>query len=92
MGACADGGSPTATRRGWCSQKRCWPASSDLGRAVVLGLPRGGVVVAARVAERLAAPLDVVVVRKIGAPGHAELAMGALRCGEGTTPWCATKK
>lgn len=47
-------------------------------RPLVLGLPRGGVVVAARIAERLGAPLDVVVVRKIGAPGHRELAMGAL--------------
>jgi putative phosphoribosyl transferase len=47
-------------------------------RLLVLGLPRGGVVVAARIAERLCAPLDVVVVRKIGAPGHRELAMGAL--------------
>jgi putative phosphoribosyl transferase len=44
----------------------------------VLGLPRGGVVVAERVASRLGAPLDVVVVRKIGTPGHRELAMGAL--------------
>lgn len=55
----------------------------ELDRAVVLGLPRGGVVVAARVAERLAAPLDVVVVRKIGAPGHPELAMGALALWDG---------
>lgn len=47
-------------------------------RLLVLGLPRGGVVVAARIAERLAAPLDVVVVRKIGCPGQRELAMGAL--------------
>lgn len=53
-------------------------ASTDLGAAVVLGLPRGGVIVAARVAELLTMPLDVVVVRKIGAPGHAELAMGAI--------------
>jgi predicted phosphoribosyltransferase len=45
---------------------------------LVLGLPRGGVIVAARIAERLAAPLDVVIVRKIGCPGHRELAMGAL--------------
>jgi putative phosphoribosyl transferase len=45
---------------------------------VVLGLPRGGIVVAAEVAVRLGAPLDVVVVRKLGAPGRAELAMGAL--------------
>ena len=44
----------------------------------VLGLPRGGVVVAARIAERLRAPLDVVIVRKIGTPGQPELAMGAL--------------
>lgn len=48
---------------------------------VVLGLPRGGVPVAARVARRLDAPLDVIVVRKIGAPGHRELALGAI--GEG---------
>jgi putative phosphoribosyl transferase len=45
---------------------------------VVVGLPRGGVVVAAEVAEALAAPLDVLVVRKLGLPGQAELAMGAL--------------
>ncbi len=46
--------------------------------AVVLGLPRGGVPVAAQVAAVLAAPLDVVVVRKLGVPGHSELAMGAI--------------
>jgi putative phosphoribosyl transferase len=44
----------------------------------VLGLPRGGVVVAAPVARRLGAPLDVVVVRKLGLPGQPELAMGAV--------------
>ena len=44
----------------------------------VLALPRGGVPVAAPVAAALAAPLGVVVVRKIGVPGHRELAMGAL--------------
>jgi predicted phosphoribosyltransferase len=48
---------------------------------VVLALPRGGVPVAAAAARRLGAPLDVVVVRKLGTPGHSELAMGAL--GEG---------
>lgn len=48
---------------------------------VVLGLPRGGVPVAAVVARRLAAPLDVIVVRKLGVPGHAELAMGAIASG-----------
>src|SRR4029450_3746684 len=45
--------------------------------ALVLGIPRGGVVVAARVASRLGVPLDVVVPRKIGAPGNPELAGGA---------------
>ncbi|MGY1770599.1 phosphoribosyltransferase [Blastococcus sp. SYSU D00813] len=45
---------------------------------VVLGLPRGGVVVAAPVAAALHAPLDVLVVRKLGAPGRPELAMGAV--------------
>ena len=44
----------------------------------VLGLPRGGVVVAAEIARALRAPLDVCVVRKLGTPGHEELAMGAL--------------
>jgi putative phosphoribosyl transferase len=47
-------------------------------RPVVLALPRGGVPVAAEVAARLSAPLEVMVVRKIGAPGRPELAMGAL--------------
>lgn len=48
---------------------------------VVLGLPRGGVPVAFEVARALAAPLDVVIVRKLGLPRHPELAMGAI--GEG---------
>ena len=48
---------------------------------VVLGLPRGGVPVAARVARALGAPLDVFVVRKLGVPGHEELAMGAIASG-----------
>jgi putative phosphoribosyl transferase len=43
---------------------------------VVLGLPRGGVLVAFEVAEVLDAPLDVFVVRKLGMPGHPEFAMG----------------
>jgi len=46
--------------------------------AVVLGLPRGGVPVAAKVAEAIDAPLDVIVVRKVGVPGQPELAMGAV--------------
>jgi putative phosphoribosyl transferase len=45
---------------------------------VVLGLPRGGVPVAAEVARALAAPLDVLLVRKLGAPGQPELAIGAI--------------
>lgn len=48
---------------------------------VVLALPRGGVPVAYEVAKALAAPLDVFVVRKLGVPGHGELAMGALASG-----------
>jgi putative phosphoribosyl transferase len=48
------------------------------GHPIVLGLPRGGVVVAAEVAAALAAPLDVLVVRKLGLPWQPELAMGAL--------------
>ena len=48
---------------------------------VVLGLPRGGVPVAWQVARSLAAPLDVIVVRKLGVPDQPELAMGAI--GEG---------
>lgn len=48
---------------------------------VVLGLPRGGVPVAAEVAAALAAPLDVILVRKLGVPSQPELAMGAI--GEG---------
>src|SRR5881398_3184184 len=48
---------------------------------LVLGLPRGGVPVAWEVARRLGAPLDVFVVRKLGFPGHEELAMGAIASG-----------
>lgn len=54
--------------------------SSFAGRddVVVLALPRGGVPVAAEVASVLAAPLDVLLVRKLGAPGQPELAIGAI--------------
>ena len=48
---------------------------------VVLALPRGGVPVGFEVAEALGAPLDVLVVRKLGLPGHEELAMGAIAAG-----------
>jgi putative phosphoribosyl transferase len=49
--------------------------------AVVLAIPRGGVVVGAEVARHLGAPLDVVVPRKIGAPGNPELGLGAVAYG-----------
>ena len=48
---------------------------------IVLGLPRGGVPVADEVAEALGAPLDAFLVRKLGVPGHEELAMGAIASG-----------
>src|SRR5689334_24610330 len=48
---------------------------------LVLALPRGGVPVAYEVARALRAPLDVFVVRKLGVPGHRELAMGAIASG-----------
>ena len=48
---------------------------------LVLALPRGGMPVAFEVAQALNAPLDVFVVRKLGVPGHAELAMGAIASG-----------
>ncbi len=48
---------------------------------IVLALPRGGVPVAAEIAKALAAPLDLCLVRKLGVPGYAELAMGAIASG-----------
>lgn len=56
-------------------------AGLRLPRPIVLGLPRGGVPVAAEVAAALRAPLDVLVVRKLGIPFQPEVAMGAI--GEG---------
>jgi len=53
---------------------------------IVLGLPRGGVPVAAEVARALQLPLDVLIVRKIGAPGAEELAVGAIASG-GVVIW-----
>ena len=49
--------------------------------AVIFGIPRGGVVVAAAVAEALGLPLRAAVVRKLGAPSHAEFAVGAIADG-----------
>jgi predicted phosphoribosyltransferase len=55
--------------------------SLDPEKIVVLALPRGGVPVGFEVAAALQAPLDIFVVRKLGAPGHEELAMGAIASG-----------
>ena len=54
---------------------------ADRPHVLVLALPRGGVPVAYEVARRLHAPLDVFLVRKLGVPGHEELAMGAIASG-----------
>jgi putative phosphoribosyl transferase len=58
-----------------------WAGPHAPAPVVVLGLPRGGVPVAAEVARALSAPLDVFLVRKLGAPGRPELAMGAIAPG-----------
>jgi len=54
---------------------------ADRRDVIVLGLPRGGIPVAFEVAQKLHAPLDVFTVRKLGVPGHEELAMGAIASG-----------
>jgi predicted phosphoribosyltransferase len=54
---------------------------ANLADVIVVGLPRGGVPVAYEVAHQLKAPLDLLVVRKLGVPGHEELAMGAIASG-----------
>lgn len=54
---------------------------ADRKDVLVLALPRGGVPVAFEVAKALNAPLDIIVVRKLGVPGHEELAMGAIAPG-----------
>ena len=56
-------------------------AYADRQDVLVLALPRGGVPVAFEVARALHAPLDVFIVRKLGVPGHEELAMGAIATG-----------
>ena len=56
-------------------------AYRNRGDVLVLGLPRGGVPVAAEIAEELRAPLDVMPVRKLGAPGQPEVAIGAIAAG-----------
>src|SRR5580700_11584760 len=56
-------------------------AYANRSDVLVLALPRGGVPVAYEVARTLGAPLDVFLVRKLGVPGHEELAMGAIATG-----------
>src|SRR6056297_1958425 len=56
-------------------------AYADRQDVIVLALPRGGVPVAWEVAQALHAPLDIFLVRKLGVPGHSELAMGAIASG-----------
>ena len=56
-------------------------ARSGLPDPIVLGIPRGGVVVAAEVGAAMGAPVDVVVTRKVGAPANRELALGAIAPG-----------
>jgi putative phosphoribosyl transferase len=55
---------------------------ADRDDVLVLALPRGGVPVGFEVAQALRAPLDVFIVRKLGVPGHDELAMGAIATGD----------
>src|SRR5579871_3025395 len=54
---------------------------ADRDDVIVLALPRGGVPVAYEIAKALHVPLDVFIVRKLGVPGHSELAMGAIAMG-----------
>ncbi|MER9255609.1 hypothetical protein NKI59_28230 [Mesorhizobium sp. M0598] len=54
----------------------------QLHQPVILALPRGGVPVAAEVAKVLKAPLDLIIVRKVGAPGNCELAVAAIVDGD----------
>lgn len=56
-------------------------AYRDTPNGIVLALPRGGVPVAHEVAQSLELPLDVITVRKLGTPGHEEMAMGAIAAG-----------
>src|SRR3954454_2053545 len=92
--ACLSGDRPIATDMPKAATKR-FRNRTEAGRllaeqlrryagrddVVVLGLPRGGVPVAFEIAKALDAPLDVFLVRKLGVPGHEELAIGAIATG-----------
>ncbi|MGC1182348.1 phosphoribosyltransferase [Legionella sp.] len=54
----------------------------NLPNIIVLALPRGGVPVAYEIVQALSVPLDILIVRKLGVPGHEELAMGAIASGD----------
>ena len=69
------------TEAGRLLAERLKPTYANRSNVLVLGLPRGGVPVAFEVAKVLDAPLDICIVRKLGVPGHKELAMGALATG-----------
>lgn len=62
----------------------------DPARSVIAALPRGGVPVAAEICATTGAPLDLILVRKIGAPGQPELAIGAV-CDGATTHWAVNR-
>ena len=64
--------------RALVTELRAYAGRDDV---LVLALPRGGVPVAYEIAEALGAPLDLFLVRKLGTPGHEELAMGAIASG-----------
>ncbi|CPY99921.1 Conserved hypothetical protein (phosphoribosyltransferase?) [Mycobacteroides abscessus] len=64
-------------------------APRKLRNIVVLALPRGGIPVGREIATALNAPLAVLVVRKLGVPGHEEYAMGAIASG-GEVAWTTT--
>lgn len=57
----------------------------DPGSTVILALPRGGVPVAKEICDATGAPLDLLLVRKVGVPGHSELAVGAIADGPGSS-------
>jgi putative phosphoribosyl transferase len=73
-----DAGRRLAHRLGDLSDGGEAPTGAPRDDVVVLGLPRGGVPVAAEVAAALSAPLDILVVGKVGVPGHEELALAAV--------------
>jgi putative phosphoribosyl transferase len=55
---------------------------ADRPAAIVLGIPRGGVIVASEIAQALSLPLDIFLSHKLGVPGHEELAFGAIAAGQ----------